>query len=136
MEYIFLIVIVIGVCIYLTDRKGWNATARRLSNIVRANIESAKPIKQIEKKIEQHEIDSWTAEFEGRPVDEGPKHVIIKTWFSELSGVGLRPYYKCKCGYSDWHTDIEYATIKSREHVREQNKADELLKKNGGTKAW
>jgi hypothetical protein len=135
MEYVFLVVFAIGIGIYLSDRKGWNATARRLSNIVRAHIESSKPVKQVEKKIEQMELDEWTAEFEGKSLDDEPKHVIVKTWFAEFAQT-LRPFYQCKCGYSDWNLDIETADQKSKQHVVEQNKAEELLKKNGGTHAW
>lgn len=132
MEYIFWIVIVIGAGIYLTDRKGWNTTAKRLSTIVRAHIESARPLKQIEKKIEQRELDSWTAEFEGTT---GPGHEIVRTWFANFGGE-LRPFFKCKCGYSTWHVNLDAANRIANEHIFEQNKADELLKKNGGTRAW
>jgi hypothetical protein len=135
MEYVFLIIITIFVCIYLTDRKGWNATAKRLSGIVRANIESAKPIKQIEKKIEQHEIDSWTAEFEGKPADTELGHVIIKTWLGTFGGSDSA-HFKCKCGHTDWHVSINEAQRISNKHVEDHNNADALLKKNGGTHAW
>lgn len=126
---------VVSVCMYLADRKGWNATAKRLSNIARAHIESAKPIKEIEKQTEKRALDTWTAEFEGKPLETGPNHVIIKTWFSRVGG-SVSPYFKCKCGHTDWHVDIEAATRLSKRHVSEQNNADEMLKRNGGTHAW
>lgn len=132
MEYLFLILIAICVCIYLTDRKGWNATAKRLSVIIRANIESARPIKQIEKKVEQHEIDSWTAEFEG---ETEPGHAIVKTWLGTVGGIDSA-HFKCKCGYTNWNSTIERASDSSKKHVLEHNRADEMLKKNGGTRAW
>jgi hypothetical protein len=134
MEYVILFVLVICVGIYLTDRKGWNATAKRLSNIIRAHIESSKPVKKIETKVKQQALDSWTAEFEGKALDE-PKHVIIKTYFAKY-GYSLLPHFKCKCGYGYWGVDIEHAKRLSEEHVNEQNAAEDMRSKNGGTHAW
>lgn len=125
--------------IYMLDRKGWNATAKRLSTIVRANIEAAKPIKQLEssskKTLEQKIKDNWSAEFTGQQLDNGLKHVIVKTWYARVSG-NVYPHWKCKCGVSDWHISTDRAREKSKAHVRYQNNAEELLKKNGGTHAW
>lgn len=135
MEYAFLIAFVVSLWIYLTDRKGWNATAKRLSNIIRASIESAKPVKAIEKVADTYEKDKWTAEFEGKELDTGPKHVIIKTWFGKFGGE-VRPHWKCKCGHYDWHITVDAASRTSKDHVREQNQAEINLAKNGGTHAW
>lgn len=135
MEYVLLFILVICVGIYLTDRKGWNATAKRLSNIVRAHIESAKPVKKIEKKIERQALDTWTAEFEGKSLDTEPKHVIIKTWYAKVYN-DICPSFKCKCGYTDWHVSVDAAARMSKKHVQEQNLAEKLLKRNGGTRAW
>lgn len=135
MEYVFLVLFFVAVGLYLSDRKGWNATAKRVTKIVRANIESAKTVKAIERKAEKNALDKWTAEFEGKALDTGPKHRIVKTWYGKFSGE-LRPFWKCKCGHSDWHISIDMASIRSKEHVRQQNHAEELLAKNGGTHAW
>lgn len=135
MEYVFLVVFLFGVWMYSRDPKGWNATAKRLSNIIRANIESAKPVKAIEKVAETYEKDKWTAEFEGKELDTGPKHVIVKTWYARYGGE-VRPHWKCKCGHADWHINLEAASRKSKDHVREQNQAEANLAKNGGTHAW
>lgn len=135
MEYVFLFILVVSVGIYLTDRKGWNSTAKRLSNIVRAHIESAKPVKKIEKKLEQDAADSWMAEFEGEISETDEKHVIVKTWYGMYGGE-LTPMFKCKCGYQYWGLDAIHAKRRSEEHVHEQNAAEELLKRNGGTHAW
>jgi hypothetical protein len=135
LEYVFLLAFVVSVCIYLTDRKGWNATAKRLSTIARAHIESAKPLKQIEKQSEKLALDTWTAQFEGKAIESGPKHVIVRTWFARVGG-SVSPHFKCKCGHTDWHVNVDAAARLSKSHVNEQNRAEELMKRNGGTHAW
>lgn len=139
MEYVFLIFFAVLAGLYLADRKGWNATAKRLTNIVRANIEAAKPIKQLEssskKALEQKSKDKWTADFTGKPIDSGKKHEIVRTWYAQYGG-GLRPFWKCKCGTSDFHVAVGAAQSAANQHVKEQNQAEELLKRNGGTHAW
>ena len=135
---IFLVALTISTVIYLCDRSGWHATGKRLTNIVRASIESAKTVKALEEKtkaIQQRDKDQWTAEFQGKQLETGPKHEIVKTWFAKFDG-DVRPHWKCKCGISDWHMDVPAATRKSEQHVTEQNYAEELLTRNGGTRAW
>ena len=135
MEYVFLAAFVISLVFYLCDRKGWHATAKRISTIARANIEASKPIKAVEAQSEKVELDKWTAEFEGKPLETGPKHVIVRTWFAKVGG-SVSPHFECKCGHKDWHVNIKAATDLSESHIREQNHAEELLARNGGMKAW
>ena len=132
---IFFLSLVVSGALYLSDRKGWNATAKRLTTIVRANIESAKPVKAIEKVAVTHELDKWTAEFEGKQLESNLKHEIVKTWYARVLGT-IRPHYKCKCGHTDWELDIDIAVRTSKKHVKEQNAAEVLLARNGGTHAW
>jgi hypothetical protein len=139
MEYVFLIFFAVLTGLYLADRKGWNATAKRLTNIVRANIEASKPIKQLEssskKVIEQKSKDKWTADFTGKPIDNGKKHEIVRTWYARVGGT-VYPHFKCKCGHADFHVTVDAAVRSSKKHVSEMNHAEELLERNGGTHAW
>lgn len=132
---IFFISLVVSGVLYLADRKGWNATAKRLTTIVRANLESGKPVKAIDKVAVTKELDKWTAEFEGKQIESGLKHEIVRTWYARVGGT-IYPHYKCKCGHSDWHLNIDAADKKSKEHVKNQNHAEVLLARNGGTRAW
>lgn len=141
MEYIFLVVFVASVVMYLTDRKGWHATAKRLTTIVRANIEAGKPVKAIE-PVKQ--FDEWENSFKSIenppsaalvPAKPALKHVIVKTWYEAVAG-SVRPHWKCRCGRYDWELDLSEAHRLSKRHVKEQNAAEELLAKNGGTHAW
>lgn len=135
MEYVFLAIFVIIAGLYLADRKGWNATAKRLTTIVRANIESGKPVKQIERKIEKKAQADWDEQFTGKPVASGKNHEIAKTWYARVGG-DVYPHWRCKCGQSGWHINVEHANRTAQAHIRDQNKGDELLKLNGGTRAW
>ena len=138
MEYVFLAFFVINVVLYLLDRKGWHATAKRVTRIVRANIESAKPLKALEQRSDKAEKDKWTAEFEGKALVEGkaaPKHEISRTWYANYGG-SVHPFWQCKCGTKDWHLDKDMAGRKAKEHVKDFNEAERLLSLNGGTHAW
>lgn len=139
MEYIVLAfvfgVLMLGGVIYASDRQGWHATFKRVSTFARASVESGKPVKAIAAKAEKVEKDKWTAEFEGKALESEAKHVIVKTWFAKYGG-SIQPFWKCKCGVSDWHVNIGMAASDSKSHVKEQNKAEEMMALNGGTHAW
>lgn len=132
---LFVLAVLGGIQIYRSDRAGWNATFKRLSRMVRASIESSKPVKQLEPVAKKAELDTWTAEFEGKELETANKHVIVRTWYHKIGGE-IRPYWKCKCGVSDWHVNVNRANQKSKEHVKEQNAAEKLMARNGGTHAW
>jgi hypothetical protein len=133
---ILFLVVVGGYGIYLSDRKGWNATFKRLSTVARANLEAGKPVKAVTAKTEKDEKDKWTAEFEGKSLElDGPKHEIVRTWYAKISGE-VRPHFQCKCGFKDWHLYVPDAKRTANRHVSEQNEAEELLARNGGTHAW
>jgi hypothetical protein len=136
LEYIIaLVVISFVIYIYSRDREGWNATAKRLSTIVRANIEGSKPVKAIE-PVKEH--DDWTQQFNSieNPQKPALKHEIVRTWYAKAGTGGIRPHYQCKCGFKDWEMDTNTAQWTSAEHVRDQNAAEALLERNGGTRAW
>jgi len=122
------------IIIYNLDRAGWNATGKRISTYIRANIESAKPIKQLEKKHEEVARQDWEQQFYGE-VDTEERHEIIKTWYANTC-LGIAAHWKCKCGFKDYHTSTDTAAWCARRHVNEQNAGEKLLKTNGGTKAW
>lgn len=150
MEYVFAIAFVISLVIYLCDRKGFNATAKRISTIVRANIEAkAKvPVKAIE-PIKQ--FDDWEQQFKEIenpqplvPVEKPKKHVIVRHGYKEAFS-GLWPEWVCKCGkrgatpcgiYSDAETH-DIAKKEGAAHVRTANLAEERLENSKGKDfAW
>lgn len=139
MEYAFLIAFVASLWIYLSVRKGRNATVKRLSNIIRANIESAKPVKELEeyskKALEQKAKDDWTQQYEGDAMNNERKHVIVRTFYARI-GETVHPHWKCKCGKTDWHYSVLSATSDANKHVTDQNRGEELLQKNGERRAW
>lgn len=124
-----------GFGLYMSDPSGWKATGKRLTTVMRAHLEAGKPIKELTKEQDKKALDTWTAEFTEKPLETGPKHEIVKTWFAPV-GDAVYPHFKCKCGRVDWHINISAATRISKEHVKNMNTADDLMKKNGGTYAW
>lgn len=137
--------IFVGV-LYLSDRPGWNATAKRLSRMVRAQIEAGKPVKALESRHKQTELTQWEADFKAieKPSEaEEPKHVIVQHRYKNAFN-GAWPEWVCKCGasgstptgvYSDAETHRK-ARLRGERHVKSMNEAEERLKKNGGKFAW
>lgn len=133
---------------YFTDRKGWNATAKRLSRLVRAQLESAKPLKKLEKKVVTKELDSWETEFkqlQGITPESQLKHRIVKTGFYKTTSYGLWPEWHCKCGVKGQEPTSSYQSMEgtyadarksAEKHVDSANKAEELLDKTNGNFAW
>lgn len=136
---IFLMVVLATSGIYFSDRSGWNATFKRISRMTRASLESKKEAKLLEKLPQTEAKDAWTAQFNGKAVTAitapALKHEIVQTWFGEYGG-SIVPQYKCRCGYKDFGNNVEWARKKAATHVKEQNAAEVLLTKNGGTHAW
>lgn len=150
MEYVFLLAFVVSVCIYLTDRKGWNATAKRLSNIARAHIESSKPVKALDPSQEH---DDWTQKFKAienppsaalKPIEKPSRHEIVKRDWYETQAYGLWPQWHCKCGAKgheprggrSMEATKRAALVSSEKHVLEATESDELRAKTGGKFAW
>lgn len=141
------VVVLALVGIYFTDRSGWHGTAKRLSRILRAQIESAKPIKSLTRKAVTKELDSWETEFkqlQGIPDEKTLKHGIVRTGYYNATNYGLWPRWWCKCGVSQYTAlgggSMEAAQRDARKtaehHVREANKSEELLAKTNGDFAW
>lgn len=149
MEVFIILFIALFVCggVYLTDRSGWNGTAKRLSRIVRAQIESAKPVKSLTRKAVTQELDSWETEFkqiQGIIPDSKLKHRIVKTGYYHAQSYGLWPRWWCKCGVSQYHAlgggSMSSAQREAKRaadhHVSEANKSEEMLAKTNGDFAW
>jgi hypothetical protein len=148
LEYVFLLALVISVCIYLTDRKGWNATAKRISTIARAHIESSKPIKTLDPVKDK---DDWEQKFKeienpssAKPIEKPKKHAIVKHRYYNAGSQGAWPEWVCKCGQTG-HTPtgiwneretLERTRKQGQNHVRSMNEADEKLSNSNGNFAW
>lgn len=125
----------LGTGLYLSDRSGWNATAKRLSKVVRANLEFKK---DKDKMLPMLDSDEWTRQFQGKPAElpeAKKKHYIVKTDFYRTH-LGDWPRWKCKCGQSE-HTPVLNnfgglpAAIKDAQrdadrHVSQANKQEEI----------
>ena len=148
MEYLFLLLVLVPIFFYLGDRKGWNATAKRLTTIVRANIESSKPVKALEPV---KEFDAWEEQFKAienppsaAPAVKPSRHKIIKTDYYKTTSYGLWPRWHCKCGASAYEPlggeTIERAQRRAQKaaeyHVIDGDKTDALLEKTKGAFAW
>lgn len=147
MEFVFLVLFLIATGVYLSDRKGWNATAKRLTTIARANLEAKKPIKTLEPVKDK---DDWEQRF--KAIENPPsaalvrakkrKHEIVKRDY-ELALGRLWPRVTCKCGFSASTPDgiytekktFELTAEKGDKHVSIMNKADEL-KESGNNFQW
>jgi hypothetical protein len=165
MEIVFIILfaltVVGGIAIYRSDRAGWDATFKRLSRMVRANIESSKPIKGITAKVETRAVESWEQSFKaieqpknviasapkyGEAVVEprNQRHAITKRGYAKVSTGELWPQVVCKCGWSGklptgiWSQEetLRRTAEKGESHVHSQNAADEMLSKTKGNFAW
>lgn len=151
---VFLVVVVIGGFIYKADRAGWHATAKRLSRMVRASIESSKPVKEITAKVETHAVESWERDFKAIEKPQAAqvalveprnqKHVIVKRVYQKVSTGEIWPYVYCKCGWKGrnptgiW-SEAETLSRTARQgeaHVKSQNEAEEKLAKSKGNFAW
>jgi hypothetical protein len=148
LEYVFLIVVVFSVVLYLSDPKGWNATAKRLTTIARANLEAKKPIKELEPIKDK---DQWEQEFKEIenpqplvPVAAPKKHAIVKRGYKQAH-TGLWPEWVCKCGTRGstpsgiWSDEETHGKAKKEgdTHVYTANLADERLENSKGKDfAW
>lgn len=135
---ILFIVPIFLVYMYQIDKTGWHGTIKRLSTIIRANLESSKPIKAIEKKAKNKAIDTWTNDY-NQALGQGlskKKHEIVKTYFKKRASGNIYPHYKCKCGFEDWSSSLGMARTYAKEHVEQQNKAEELLAISNGQNGW
>lgn len=150
MEYVFFVAVAFSVWMYLLDRKGWNATAKRISTIVRANLESGKAVKALE-PVKDH--DDWEQKFKAienppsaalKPIEKPSRHVIVKRDWYETQVYGLWPQWHCKCGAKgheprggrSMEVTKRAALLASEKHVREATESDELKAKTGGKFAW
>lgn len=151
MEYLFLILFVVAAGVYFSDRKGWNATAKRISTIVRANIEASKPVKAIE-PVKQ--FDDWEQKFKAienpASVAVAPapvaKHVLVRTSYYKTESYGLWPQWHCKCGTKgheatgSYSNGMESAKRRAKQaaetHIRTATEAEAMLAKTNGTHAW
>lgn len=150
MEYVFFAALVISIWIYLSDRKGWNATAKRISTIVRANLESGKPVKALEPDKEQ---DDWEQQFKAienppsaalKPVNT--RHALAKTSYYHTESYGLWPQWHCKCGAKGQEATGSYsngmesakkrAKAAAETHIRTAIAAEEMQAKTGGKFSW
>lgn len=133
--YAIVIPLLIAFVLYRLDPKGWQNTFKRLSTLIRANINSSKPVKKLEQTVEKEAKETWTAEFMGLEPSTGKKHEIIKTYYAKVGG-GVHPHFKCKCGFSDFWLDLPTARKEARKHVERQNEAERLLELSNGGNAW
>lgn len=148
LEFVYLFIFVATLTMYLLDRKGWHATAKRVTTIVRSNIEAKVPVPQLEPV---KAADDWEQQFKEIenpqplvPIEQPKKHAIIRHGYKEAYN-GLWPQWTCKCGrsdvvpigiYSDEKTHAQ-ARDEGAEHVRTANLAEERLEKAKGTDfAW
>lgn len=158
---LFVLAVLGGIQIYRSDRAGWNATFKRLSRMVRANIESSKPIKGITAKVETRAVESWEHSFKAieqpkNVIASAPrygdsvveprklKHAIVKHDYKISSG-NMYPRWNCKCGASDYVYVHEWRTLEKAQrdaraggesHVTNANKAEEMLANSRGNFAW
>ncbi len=151
MEYLFLIVFVIVVGVYFSDRKGWNATAKRISTIVRANLEAGKPVKALEPVKDQ---DDWVQRFKAienpelavaAPV-EPVKHMLVRTSYYKTASYGLWPQWHCKCGakgheatgsYSNGMGEAKRRAKRAAEsHAKTAIEAEAMRAKTNGAFSW
>lgn len=144
MDIIFLALFVGVVVMYMLDRKGWNATFKRVSTIIRANIESGTPIKTLEPSKEH---DDWTKKFKeienpASAAKPKPRHEVVSRDYEYAVGK-LWPRATCKCGFRAstppgiWSESQTFSKtkVKMDDHVRLMNKADEL-KASGEKFQW
>lgn len=148
MEYVFLLVLAVSVCMYLADRKGWNATAKRLSTMARAHIESTKPIPALE-PVKDH--DDWEQKFKEieNPQAINPvniRHALARTSYYDTNHYGQWPQWHCKCGAKGYEPTGSYsngmesakrrAKAAAEEHIRTAIAAEEMQAKTGGKFSW
>lgn len=145
---VFIVLVIIGSGMYLSDRPGWHATFKRVSRGVRANLESGKEAKMLEKLPDTDAKEAWMATFEGKPlaVEQNKttlKHEIVRHSYEKSLG-DLWPKWHCKCGHSYAepviYTGLADAEKRARQggqnHVRTQNALEEKLEKSKGQWAF
>lgn len=145
---VWLVGLVISFSLYMADRKGWHSTAKRITTIVRANLEANQPIKELEPV---KDLDDWTERFDSieNPraalVPAKPKkHEIIKHSYYDAGSQGAWPQWVCKCGGKGhvpigiWNEEetLKRARNQGQTHVESMNDADEKLSKSDGKFAW
>lgn len=151
MEYVFILLVLVAVSVYLTDRKGWNSTAKRLSTIVRANLEAGKPVAVLEPIKDQDDWSQRFKEIENPPsaalVSAKPaNHVLVRTSYYHTQDYGEWPQWHCKCGakgheatgsYSNGMESAQRRAKRAAEtHIQTALAAEEMLAKTKGTHAW
>lgn len=149
-----------GIAMYRSDREGWDIIFKRISRNVRASIGSRqekKALTAFEIMPEDDAREAWAAEFKGKPKEiakydpvpkeyipstiEKPKklkHEIVKTDYYK-SSFGPWPQWTCRCGVKG-HTPVsssleraqKSARADGEDHVKEMNKAEEVLNKTNG----
>lgn len=145
---IFLATLFISALMYAADKKGWHSTAKRLTTIVRANLEAKKPLAVLEPIKESDDWEQRFKEIENPtplvPIETPKKHAIIRHGYKQ-SYQGLWPEWVCKCGVRDsvptgiWSDSAthEKARNEGAAHVRSGNLAEERLEKARGSDfAW
>jgi hypothetical protein len=150
LEYVFLFIFVIAAGFYFSDRKGWHATAKRLSTIVRANLEAGKPVAAIEPIKDQ---DDWVQKFKAienppsaalKPVNTN--HMLVKTSYYKTESYGLWPQWHCKCGEkgheatgsssNGMESAKRRAKMAAETHFKTAIAAEEMQAKTGGKFSW
>lgn len=131
--------------IYACDPKGWNATGRRLSTMIRANLESGKKSKEVGAGITTKELLSdWDNQFQGKDMavttNQKP-HEIVKTRVEKTSYMPWY-YWWCRCGAKDKHVNEEAALRDFNNHLRHvkeevaRKKKAEEYKRKGLDREW
>lgn len=146
---VWLVGLVITFALYMADRKGWHSTAKRLTTIVRANIEAGKPVKAIE-PVKEH--DDWAQKFKAienpqqsiEPVTTN--HMLVKTSYYSTESYGLWPQWHCKCGVKGHEATgsssngMESAKRRAKQaaetHIKTAIAAEEMQVKTGGKFSW
>jgi hypothetical protein len=151
---VFFLSLVVGGGLYLSDRKGWNATAKRLTTIARANLEAKKPIKALEPV---KTFDDWDNQFKALenpqaavpaidPArDKNVRHVVVKTDFYDTH-LGPWPQWTCKCGQSGYEAVLDHegamqesirdAKRSADAHIKRGIEVDAMKSKSNGAFSW
>lgn len=132
---IVLVLVLVVVGIYLSDRKGWNQTLRRVSRMGRAQLESRKEL-ALERRKDKHQplLAEWDKEFTGKAVEPVTEavHVIVKLdYASGVHNSDYWPRWTCKCGAKAYRVvtgdlrAMERAARRDGEaHVKEATRQD------------
>lgn len=143
---VFLLLMVLAVGMYYSDREGWNATFKRVTFATRAAVES-RSFQRLE-RVQTGDKDRWEAEFHGHGSElvvlpEKNHQIVRHDYYKAFGGAELWPRWTCKCGASDkivtmggnpsWFNK-KAAVRGGRTHVRVATKHDARLEANPSSK--